>query len=68
MFSVGCIYAILTDSQLRRNYIEMFNTKLLTYDITVPTYIRDKTRKIKHKNKIVLGVIIANLEIGRAHV
>ena len=42
----------------------MFNTKLLTYDITVPTYIRDKTRKIKHKNKIVLGVIIANLVSG----
>ena len=39
----------------------MFNTKLLTYDISIPNYIRDKVRKIKHKNKVVLGVILANL-------
>ena len=42
----------------------MFNTKLLTYDITIPAYVRDKTRKIKHKNKVVLGIIITNIISG----
>lgn len=42
----------------------MFNTKLLTYDITIPSYVRDKTRKIKHKNKVVLGIILTNIISG----
>lgn len=42
----------------------MFNTKLLTYDITIPPFVRAKTRKIKHKNKVVLGVILANILSG----
>ena len=42
----------------------MFNTKLLTYDIAIPPFVRAKTRKIKHKNKVVLGVILANILSG----
>ena len=60
----SCSLCYTYRSLIRRNYIEMFNTKLLTYDITIPNYVRDKTRKIKHKNKVVLGVIITNIISG----
>ena len=45
----------------------MFNTKLLTYNITIRKSISNKLQKFKYKNKIVLGVIVSNLVSGLLH-
>ena len=45
----------------------MFNTKLLTYDITIPQHVRNKLRKFKYKDNVVLGVIVTNLLAGIRH-
>jgi len=42
----------------------MFNTKLLTYDITIPQHVRNKLRKFRYKDTVVLGVVITNLLAG----
>lgn len=43
------------------NNTPIMNTKLLTYDIKIPKYIRNKIRNTKYKDKVVLGVIVTNL-------
>ena len=45
----------------------MFNTKLLTYDITIPQHVRNKLRKFRYKDNVVLGVIVTNLLAGIRH-
>ena len=45
----------------------MFNTKLLTYDITIPQHVRNKLRKLRYKDNVVLGVIVTNLLAGIRH-
>lgn len=45
----------------------MFNTKLLTYNITIRKSISNKLQKFKYKNKIVLGIIVSNLVSGLLH-
>ena len=45
----------------------MFNTKLLTYNITIRKSISNRLQKFKYKNKIVLGVVVSNLVSGLLH-
>ena len=45
----------------------MFNTKLLTYNITIRKCISNRLQKFKYKNKLVLGVVVSNLVSGLLH-
>ena len=45
----------------------MFNTKLLTYNITIRKCISNRLQKFKYKNKVVLGVVVSNLVSGLLH-
>lgn len=40
------------------------NSKLLTYDITIPAKLREQVRWMNYPNKVVLGVIVTNLASG----
>lgn len=45
----------------------MFNTKLLTYNITIRKGISNKLQRFKYKDKIVLGVVVSNLISALLH-
>lgn len=39
----------------------MFNTKLLTYDISIPKRIHNALRKVNYDDKVILAMIVCNL-------
>ena len=45
----------------------MFNTKLLTYDITIKDSTKEKIKHLDYKDKETLGVIVTNLLSGVRH-
>lgn len=49
------------------NTIEMFNTKLLTYDVTIKESTKEKIKHLDYKDKETLGVVVTNLLSGVRH-